>query len=136
MVDLVEPADAVLLAGDLLAAGVDGDAVVALAMESTRTLAPHLAAMLAELAVPEPAMAVAARLVSVDTCGRLAAGTFAVEAGAHRLLGSLAQEPDQPAVDRLMPLLDRLEYDQRGHADAELREEILRFAREVRARPM
>ncbi|MFE9691728.1 HAD family hydrolase [Micromonospora sp. NPDC005806] len=65
-----------------------------------------------------------------------AAGMAAVRVPQHRILGSLAQEPDHAAVERLLPLLDRLEYDQRGHADPELREEILHFAREVRARPM
>ncbi|SBT37860.1 hypothetical protein [Micromonospora auratinigra] len=141
VVEQVEPAYAVLLACDLLAAGVDGDAVVALAIESTRTLIqPHadrlLDAVLTELAVPEMDRPTAARLVTADVCDRLAAGALSVEDAAHQLLGSLAQEPDRAAVDRLLPLLDRLEYDLRGHADAQLRAELLRFAEQVRARPL
>ncbi len=139
LVDDVEPADAVLLACDLLAAGVDDAAVVALAIESTRSLPEHqadrlLRDMLTTLGVPEPGQATAARLATVGTCERLAAGTLAVERGAHRLLGTLTQEPDDAAVTRLLTLLDRLECDLRGQADPALRAEILHFAREVRAR--
>lgn len=69
-----------MLACDLLVAGVDGDAVVALAAESARTLPAHdasrrLAAVSAELGLPEPDLPTAVALVAADTCERILDGS-------------------------------------------------------------
>ncbi|MEU7798842.1 hypothetical protein AB0J14_16580 [Micromonospora arborensis] len=59
LLDDADPHHAVMLACDLLTAGVGGDAVVALAAESARTLPVYdanrrLAAVTDELGLPEP----------------------------------------------------------------------------------
>ncbi|WP_051366702.1 hypothetical protein [Hamadaea tsunoensis] len=61
LLDHAEPHYAVMLACDLLVAGVDGEAVTALASESARSLPAHsanrrLAAVVSELGLPELAM--------------------------------------------------------------------------------
>jgi hypothetical protein len=64
-----EPLNAVMLACELLVAGVNSDAVVALASKSARTLRAndanrHLAAVTAELELPEPDLPTAVALIA------------------------------------------------------------------------
>ncbi|MCZ7373337.1 hypothetical protein [Micromonospora sp. WMMC250] len=79
-----------MLACDLLVAGVNGDAVVALAAESARTLPAHdanrrLAAVTDELGLPEPDLPTAVTLIAADTCERILDRSIPAEVGTHRL---------------------------------------------------
>ncbi len=79
-----------MLACDLLVAGGNGDAVVALAAESARTLPTHdanrrLAAVTAELGLAEPDLATAVELIAADTCERILDRSIPAEVGTHRL---------------------------------------------------
>jgi hypothetical protein len=139
VVDDVDPGEAVMLACDLLVEGADNDATVQLAIQSPRSLAAHQAAHLLErmlqqtgVAAPEPA--VAARTVALDLCRRLVDGRLAPEPAAHRLLGAVAQTDCADGVARLLPMLDRLEYDLGGTADDAFRSSLLELARDLAAR--
>ncbi|MFC6022464.1 hypothetical protein ACFP2T_40700 [Plantactinospora solaniradicis] len=144
VVDDVEPAEAVMLACDLLAADVDGESTVRLAIASTRSLPPYAAErmlrdMLVELGIPEPDPGHAARLASASICAQIMDGTLRVERGGHRLLGTLAQlgeahaDAGNEAVGRLLRLLDRLEYDLAGEADAAFSADLRRLASDLAA---
>ncbi|MEW2378005.1 hypothetical protein AB0883_18125 [Micromonospora sp. NPDC047812] len=79
-----------MLACDLLVAGVNRDAVVALAAESAPTLPAHdanrrLAAVTAELGLPVPDLPTAVALIAADTCERILDGSIPAEVGTHRL---------------------------------------------------
>lgn len=145
VVDDVEPAEAVMLACDLLAADVDGESTVRLAIQSSGSLPPYAAErmlrdMLAELGIPEPDPGRAARLASASICAQIMNGTLRAERGGHRLLGTLAQlseaeaDAHNEAVGRLLRLLDRLEYDLAGEADAAFNEDLRRLASDLAAR--
>jgi hypothetical protein len=89
--DRVEAGPAVRLACDLLVAGVDDEAVTALAAESTRTLSDHdaerrLPAVTESLGIAVPSTAEAVALPAVDTCRRILDGALDIGAGAHGLL--------------------------------------------------
>ncbi|MBE1484579.1 hypothetical protein [Plantactinospora soyae] len=144
VVDDVDPAEAVMLACDLLAADLDGEATVALAIASTRSLAPYAAErmlrdMLDEVGIPEPEPGRAAQVATACVCARIIDGTLSVAEGGHRLLGTLAQladadpDADSEAVGRLLRLLDRLEYDLGGVADPAFREDLHRLASDIAA---
>lgn len=159
VVDDVEPAEAVMLACDLLVAGVDGEWTVRLAIASAHSLPPYAAErmlrdMLVELGIPEPDPARAARLASAGICAQIMDGTLRAERGGHRLLGTLAQLSEaeaeagagagvgagtdvdayNEAVAHLLRLLDRLEYDLAGEADEAFAEDLRRLASDVAAR--
>ncbi|WP_433260815.1 hypothetical protein ACQPWR_18390 [Micromonospora vinacea] len=132
-----DPHHAVMLACDLLVAGVDGDAVVALAAESARTPPPHdasrrLAAVTAELGLPDPDLPTAVALVAADTCERILDGSIPAEVGAHRLyvVGHEGSRQDDllPAV---AALARRLEDDLGGRADDDLRSRLGALARTI-----
>ncbi|MBF9130796.1 hypothetical protein I0C86_17785 [Plantactinospora sp. S1510] len=171
VVDDVEPTEAVMLACDLLAADVDGESTVRLAIASAVSLPPYAAErmlrdMLVELGIPEPDPGRAARLASASICAQIMNGTLRAERGGHRLLGTLAQLAEaeaeagagagtgaeagagtgakadaeagadayNEAVARLLRLLDRLEYDLAGEADAAFDEDLRRLASDLAAR--
>ncbi|MGW3794503.1 hypothetical protein ACWD8I_25500 [Micromonospora arida] len=135
LLDDADPHHAVMLACDLLVAGVDGDAVVALAAESARTLPAHdasrrLAAVSAELGLPEPDLPTAVALVAADTCERILDGSIPAEVGTHRLY-VVGYEGSR--LDDLLPavaaLARRLEDDLGGRADDDLRTRLAALAR-------
>ncbi|RAO61597.1 hypothetical protein PSN01_01556 [Micromonospora saelicesensis] len=126
-----------MLACDLLVAGVDDDAVVALAAESARTLPEHdasrrLAAVTAELGLPEPDLPTAVALVVADTCERILDGSIPAEVGTHRLY-VVGYEGSR--LDDLLPavaaLARRLEDDLGGRADDDLRTRLAALARTI-----
>jgi hypothetical protein len=140
VVDDIEPSTAIVLAGDLVVAGIDCQAVKNLATQSAVSLGVHdaeqlLRAMLDEVGVPEPDVPTAAELATGDICARLLDGTLSVERGGHRLLGTLSQEKDQAGLTLLLHLLDELEYDLRGDSDDDWRENLLNLARALTVRP-
>ncbi|HEY0530343.1 MAG TPA: hypothetical protein VGD29_01950 [Actinoplanes sp.] len=122
-----DPHRAVMLACDLLVAGVDGDAVVALATESARTLPPDdanrlLAAVTAELGLPEPDLPTAVALIAADTCERILDRSIPAEVGTH---GLYVVGYEGSSLSDLLPtvaaLAERLEDDLGGRADDDLR---------------
>ena len=130
-----DPHHAVMLACDLLVAGVDGDAVVALAGESARRLPPpvasrHLAAVAAELGFAEPDPPTAVALIAADTCERILVRSITAEVGTHRLY--VVGHEGSP-LDDLLPavtaLAGRLEDDLGGRADEDLRTRLDALAR-------
>ncbi|WP_133873824.1 hypothetical protein [Paractinoplanes brasiliensis] len=132
-----DPRHTVMLACDLMVAGVNGDAVVALAAESARTLpAPdasrHLAAVTAELGLAEPDLATAVELVAADTCERILDRSIPAEAGTHQLY--VVGHEGSP-LDDLLPtvaaLAERLEDDLGGRADEDLRIRLNVLARTI-----
>jgi len=111
-------------------AGVNGDAVVALAAESARTLPAHdanrrLAAVTAELGLAEPDLATAVELIAADTCERILDRSIPAEVGTHRLY--VVGHEGSPLLD-LLPavaaLAERLEDDLGGRADNDLRSRL------------
>ncbi|MEU1397454.1 hypothetical protein ABZ403_15505 [Micromonospora zamorensis] len=140
---LLEDADphyAVMLACDLLVAGVNGDAVVALAAESARTLPAHdanrrLAAVTDELGLSEPDLPTAVALIAADTCERILDRSIPAEVGAHRLY--VVGHEGSP-LDDLLPavaaLAAHLEDDLGGRADDDLRTRLAALARTILSR--
>jgi hypothetical protein len=137
LLDNADPHHAVMLACDLLVAGVGGDAVVALAAESARTLSPYdanrrVAAIIAELGLPEPDLPTAVALIAADTCERILDRSIPAEVGAHRLyvVGYEGSRLDDlsPAV---AALAKRLEDDLDGRADDDLRTRLASLARTI-----
>ncbi|MEV7988541.1 hypothetical protein [Micromonospora sp. NPDC085948] len=137
LLDNADPHHAVMLACDLLVAGVDGEAVVALASESARTLPVHdanrrLAAVLAELGLGEPDLPTAVALIAADTAERILDGSITAEVGTHGLY-VVGYEGSQ--LDDLLPavsaLASRLEDDLHGRADDELRTQLAALARTI-----
>ncbi|WP_433133723.1 hypothetical protein ACQPWW_16630 [Micromonospora sp. CA-240977] len=137
LIDHVDPHHAVMLACDLLVAGVDGDAVVALAAESARTLPPHdanrhLAAVTVELGLPEPELSTAVALLAADTCERILDRSIPAEVGTHRLY---VVGHEGSTLDDLLPsvaaLARRLEDDLGGRADDDLRTRLAALARTI-----
>ncbi|MCZ7438702.1 hypothetical protein O7598_19985 [Micromonospora sp. WMMC241] len=136
-----DPHHAVMLACDLLVAGVEADAVVALAAESARTLPTHdanrrLAEVVAALGLPDPDLPTAVALVAADTCERILARSLAAEVGTHDLyvVGYEGSRLDDllPAVTALAV---RLEDDLDGRADDELRKRLATLARTILNHP-
>jgi hypothetical protein len=137
LVDDADPHHAVMLACDLLVAGVDGDAVVALAAESARTLSAddanrRLAAVGAELGFPDPDLPTAVALIAAETCERILDRSIPAEEGTHRLyvVGHEGSPLDDflPAV---VALAKRLEDDLDGRADDDLRTRLGALARTI-----
>jgi hypothetical protein len=137
LLDDADPHDAVMLACDLLVAGVNGDAVVALAAESARTLSAHdasrrLAAVTVELGLPEPDLPTAVALIAADTCERILDRNIPAEVGTHRLY--VVGHEGSP-LDDLLPavtaLAERLEVDLGGRADDDLRTRLAALARTI-----
>ncbi len=129
-----------MLACDLLVAGVNGDAVVALAAESVRTLPVQdanrcLAAVTAELSLAEPSLATAVELITADTCERILDRSIPAEVGTHRLY--VVGHEGSP-LDDLLPavaaLAGRLEDDLGGRADDDLRSRLDALARTILSR--
>ncbi|MGC4814714.1 hypothetical protein ACLQ29_29645 [Micromonospora sp. DT228] len=140
LLDGVDPYHAVMLACDLLVAGVDGEAVVALASESARTLSAHdadrrLAAVIAELGLSEPDVSTAVALIAADTSERILDRRITAEVGTHGLY-VVGYEGSQ--LDDLLPavtaLASRLEDDLGGRADDELRTQLAALARTILGR--
>ncbi|MFE9191705.1 hypothetical protein ACFYL6_19050 [Micromonospora sp. NPDC007208] len=137
LLDDADPHHAVMLACDLLMAGIDGDAVVALAAESARTLPTHdanrrLAAVIAELGLSEPDLPTAVALIAADTCARILDRSIPAEVGAHRLY--VVGHEGSP-LDDLLPavaaLAAHLEDDLGGRADDDLRTRLAALARTI-----
>ncbi|TDC37897.1 hypothetical protein E1211_09025 [Micromonospora sp. 15K316] len=137
LLDDADPHHAVMLACDLLIAGVNGEAVVALAAESARTLPAHdanrrLAAVTDELGLPEPDLPTAVALIAADTCERILDRSIPAEVGTHRLyvVGHEASPLDDllPAV---AALATHLEDDLGGRADDDLRTRLAALARTI-----
>ncbi|WP_285551828.1 hypothetical protein [Actinoplanes regularis] len=135
--DDADPHEAVMLACDLLVAGVDGDAVVTLASESVRTLSARdanrrLAAVVAELGLAELELPVAVALVAGDTCERILDRRLRTEEGIH---GLYVVGHEGSPLDDLLPavaaLAGRLEDDLGGRADDELRSGVAALARAI-----
>ncbi|GAA1810298.1 hypothetical protein GCM10009682_34940 [Luedemannella flava] len=137
LLDDADPHNAVMLACDLLVAGVDGDAVVALAAESARALTPHdagrrLAAVAAELGLCEPDLPTAVELVAADTCERILDRTIPAEVGAHRLyVVGHAGSPLNDLLPAVSAMAGRLEDELGGRADHDLRTGLAALARTV-----
>lgn len=90
LLDDADPHRAVTLACDLLVAGVDSDAVVALASESAWNLSVqdahrHLTAVADELGLAEPDLPTAVTLIAADTCERILDRSITAEAGTYGL---------------------------------------------------
>ncbi|MEU4401138.1 hypothetical protein [Micromonospora orduensis] len=126
-----------MLACDLLVAGVDSEAVTALATESARTLPAHranrrLAAVITELGLPEPDLPTAVALIAADTCERILDRGIPAEVGTH-LLYVVGHEGSP--LDDLLPtvaaLATHLEDDLGGRADDELRTRLDALARAI-----
>ncbi|MFD6262464.1 hypothetical protein ACFWFK_15140 [Micromonospora chalcea] len=135
LLDDADPYDAVMLACDLLVAGVGSEAVTALAAEPARTLVTHeanrrLAAVVAELGLREPDLPTAVVLIAADTCERILDGSLPVEAGTH---GLYVVGYEGSPLDGLLPavttLAAHLEDDLDGRADDELRIRLAALAR-------
>ncbi len=129
-----------MLACDLLVAGVNGDAVVALASESARTLPAHdanrrLAAVTAELGLAEPDLATAVVLVAADTCERILDRSIPAEVGTHRhyVVGDEGSPLDD-LIPAVAALAGRLEDDLGGQADEDLRTRLDALARTILSR--
>lgn len=133
----LDPDRAVMLACDLLVAGIEDEAVVALAAESARTLSVHDAErrftdMAEALGVVRPSTAEAVVLVLADTCHRILDGSLPIREGTHRLL--VTGHDGSPLSDRVpavLDLLDRLEEDLSGGADVTVRTAIEALARDL-----
>jgi hypothetical protein len=118
----IQADEVVMLACDLVAEGTSGEATLELAIQSPAQLGRNhagalLRQMLAEWEIDAPAQQQSAELVAFDLCRRLLDGTLAPETAGHRLLGALTQSVNPARADRLLRLLDRLEYDLGGRAD-------------------
>lgn len=126
-----------MLACDLLAAGVDGDAVVALAAQSARTLSTHdanqhLAAVTAELGLAEPDLATAVELIAADTCERILDRSIAAGVGTHRLyVVGHERSPLSDLLPAVAALAERLEDELGGRADNDLQARLDALARTV-----
>ncbi|MFC4071973.1 hypothetical protein [Actinoplanes subglobosus] len=137
-----EPHHAVMLACDLLVAGVDGDAVVALAAESARTLSAHdanrrLMAVTAELGLAEPDLATAVELIAADTCERILDGGVPAEVGIHDLyVVGHEGSPLHDLLPAVAALADRLEDELGGRADNDLQTRLEALARTILNRLM
>jgi hypothetical protein len=135
--DDADPHGSVMLACDLLVAGVDGDAVVALAAESARTLSRqdadrHLAAIADELGLPELDLPTAVTLTAADTCERILDRSVPAEVGIHRLyVVGFQDSPLDDLLPAVIALAGRLEDDLGGRADDDLRTRIVALARTV-----
>lgn len=129
----VEPRDAVMLACDLLAEGASGPATVELAIQSPSSPLPErlVQALLAEWRVETPD----AGILVLDVCERFLAGAVPPRQAGHRLLGVLALTGDQPRTERLLPMLDRLEYTRHGRADDTYRRDLEALAHELTDHP-
>ncbi|MEU7654061.1 hypothetical protein AB0C42_14805 [Micromonospora taraxaci] len=137
LLDDADPHQAVMLACDLLMAGVNGDAVVALAAESARTLPAYdanrrLAAVIDELGLPELDLPTAVALIAADTCERILDYSIPAEVGTHRLY--VVGYEGSP-LDHLLPevtaLAAHLEDDLGGRADDDLRTRLGALARTI-----
>ncbi|GAA4607619.1 hypothetical protein BJY16_006425 [Actinoplanes octamycinicus] len=136
VIERVEPREAVLLACDLLAAGASGGATLELAIQSSSRLHQNdadelLRAMLADWQIASTDLERSAEIVAHDLCRRLLARSLRPEECGHRLLGALAQTGDRAVTDRLLALLDRLEFELGGRADDDLERELRALARIV-----
>jgi hypothetical protein len=140
LLDNADPHHAVMLACDLVVAGVDGDAVVALAAQSARTLPPYeanrrLAELTAELGLPEPDMPTAVALIAADTCERILDHSIPAEEAAHRLyVVGYEGSPVEDLLPAVSALAHRLEDDLRGRADDDLRTRLAALARTILSR--
>ncbi|MGC4749199.1 hypothetical protein ACLQ28_26610 [Micromonospora sp. DT201] len=137
LLDGADPYQAVMLACDLLVAGVDGDAVVALASESARTLPAHaanrrLAAVTDELGLPEPALPTAVALIAADTCERILKRSIPAEVGTHRLyVVGYEGSPLDDLLPAVAALAAHLEDDLGGRADDDLRTRLAALAQTI-----
>jgi hypothetical protein len=125
-----------MLACDLVTQDASGEATLELAMQSpTRLERNHaetlLRQMLAEWNIDIPSQQQSAELVAVDLCHRLLDGTLAPRTAGDRLLGALAQGVNPERTDRLLRLLDRLEYDLDGRVDDALSAGLEVLARDI-----
>ncbi|WBC15103.1 hypothetical protein O7600_29265 [Micromonospora sp. WMMA1998] len=118
-------------------AGVSGDAVLALAAESARTLPAHdakrrLAAVTVELGLPEPELPTAVALIATDTCERILDRSIPAEVGIHEL--NVVGHEGSPLND-LLPtvagLAAHLEDDLGGRADDDLQTRLAALARAI-----
>jgi hypothetical protein len=137
----LDPAPAVMLACDLLVAGVDDEPVVALAAESARTLSAHdaerrLTAVVEALGVAEPSTPEGVALIAADTCQGILSGSLPVEDAAHRLyvVGHDGSTLDEftPAVTELV---GHLENDLLGTADELFTAKLNALARRILESP-
>jgi hypothetical protein len=132
-----DPHQAVMLACDLLIAGVGGDAVVALATESARTLPArdadqHLAAVAAELGLPELDLPTAVALIAADTCERILDRSIPAEVGTHGLyVVGFEGSPLDDLLPAVAALAGRLEDDLGGRADNDLQIRLDALARTI-----
>lgn len=137
VLELHDPADAVWMACDVLAAGIDTPSTIELAGESVKTLrsadARRLAqAMLAELGHPAASQEQAIWLAAGDIARRVTDGQTTPETGAHKLLGLMAEHGDPVFLDRLRYLLDAWEDLPPGLRDEdELRADMRNIATEI-----
>ncbi|MFD4208731.1 hypothetical protein ACFWRG_22395 [Micromonospora tulbaghiae] len=135
LLDDADPYEAVMLACDLLVAGVGSEAVTALAAEPARTLATHeanrrLAAVVAELGLPEPDLPTAVALIAADACERILDGSLPAEAGTHGLyVVGYQGSPLDDLLPAVTALAAYLEDDLGGRADDELRTRLAALAR-------
>jgi hypothetical protein len=132
-----DPHHAVMLACDLLVAGTNGEAVVALAADSARTLPAHdasrrLAAVTAELGLAEPDLPTAVELIAADTCERILDRSIPAEVGTHRLyVVGHEGSPLHDLLPRVTALAERLESDLSGRADSDLQTRLDALARTI-----
>ena len=142
LLDDADPYHAVMLACDLLVAGSTGDAVVALAGESARTLPVpdanrRLAAVTAELGVPEPGLPAAVALIAADTCEAILDRSVPAEVGIHRLyVVGHEGSPLTGLLPAVAALAACLEDDLGGHADTGLRTRLDAVARTILNHPV
>jgi hypothetical protein len=140
MLDNADPNRAVMLACDLVVAGVDGDAVVELAAQSARTLPPHeanrrLAALTAELGLPEPDLPTAVALGAANTCEQILDHSIPAEVAAHALyVVGYEGSPVQDLLPAVSALACRLEDDLGGQADHDLPTRLAALARTILSR--
>ena len=137
LLDDADPNHAVILACDLLVAGVNGGAVAALAAESARTLSTHdanrrLAAVTDELGLPELDLSTAVALIAAETCERILDRNIPAEVGTHRLY-VVGHDGSQLAdlLPAVTTLAGRLEDDLGGRADDDLRSQLAALARTI-----
>jgi hypothetical protein len=105
-----DPRQAVMLACDLLVAGITSEAVVTLATESPRTLPPYdaarqLSAVAAELGLAEPDLPTAVELIAAETAERILDRSISAEEGTYALY--VVGHEGSPLSDLLPQVTDR-----------------------------